>query len=568
MGSISYTDISERSNVPRFEDIDNYGQRLLPHVIDHTAEVSPDLVIGLTAKPSTTKSTPYEFTPLTISQFTNAVDYMAHLLDSILGKDSKQVIGFVGFQDFRYSIMEVAAIKTGNILLLPSARNAISNTIHLLDATNCSVLFYSGAGSPIETHVQSLRHQSPSPLDIHLIPSLSSMTSTPAPHYPYTKTYSQAAKDVVLILHTSGSTGAPKPIHLNNAYIKRADSEHLTPAVDGRVHADMRNLKSPLYNGSPFFHLSGVAVMLRALFAGVAVVIGPPEEITTPRMACDIARSIELKTVVAAPHVVDSLFAERGEELKKRFEGLEHVIWFGGPLAHTTGDWIIENLPHVHLWQFYGSTEMAWFPMLVAPKTHWSYMEFHPYLTPHLEPVPNTDLHELIIHPPSSPTHSWTTPVFDIFPSLTSWCSRDLFKRCTDPGFENLWKFESRMDDIIILNNALKVNPLHVEVKLQGHGLLKGVMVFGEGRGSCGILLEGKEGWGKEELLEKVWKDVERASGEVPEHARVKRHLVVVADEEKPFVRAAKGTIVRAATGKLYEQEIEEVYANAVEVKA
>lgn len=47
-------------------------------------------------------------------------------------------------------------------------------------------------------------------------------------------------------------------------------------------------------------------------------------------MACDIARSIELKTIMAAPHVVGALFLEHGEELKEHFGKLEHIIWFGG----------------------------------------------------------------------------------------------------------------------------------------------------------------------------------------------------------------------------------------------
>lgn len=214
-----------------------------------------------------------------------------------------------------------------------------------------------------------------------------------------------------------------------------------------------------------------------------------------------------------------------------------------GPLAHSSGDWIVTHLPHVHLWQFYGSTEMAWFPVQVSPKTHWSYIDFHPQIGPHFDPVPNTDLYELVIRRNSNPDLSWATPVFEIFPEKSEWRSRDLFTRCQDPGMEYLWRFENRLDDILLLNNALKVNPLHVEVKLQSHPLLKGALVFGEGRVRCGILLEVKEGVEKKGLVERVWGDVERANGEVPEHARIERSLVVIADEERPFVRAAKGYV-------------------------
>ena len=40
------------------------------------------------------------------------------------------------------------------------------------------------------------------------IPAMEVLTSTPAKAYPYTKTWEEAKNDRVLIMHTSGSTGA------------------------------------------------------------------------------------------------------------------------------------------------------------------------------------------------------------------------------------------------------------------------------------------------------------------------------------------------------------------------
>lgn len=155
--------------------------------------------------------------------------------------------------------------------------------------------------------------------------------------------------------------------------------------------------------------------------------------------------------------------------------------------------------------------------------------------------------------------------MFHLFPEKQEWRSRDLFSRCTDPRFEHLWKFESRVDDILILNNALKVNPLHVEVPLLGQPELKDVMVFGAGKERCGILLEARDGTHlqgseKERFVDSVWPDVERANNGVPEHARAHRDLVVVADPKKPLPRSVKMGVVRSLGTKLYAKEIERVY--------
>lgn len=122
MGSRSFTDLSleGQQTVPRPRTTKNYGQRLLPQVIDETALENPSLVIGLTAKSSTTGETPYEFIPLTVSQFADAVNHMSHWLDGILGKDSKQVIGFIGLQ--------VSLFLAGNVPLLLKHPNPPSDS--------------------------------------------------------------------------------------------------------------------------------------------------------------------------------------------------------------------------------------------------------------------------------------------------------------------------------------------------------------------------------------------------------------------------------------------------------
>jgi hypothetical protein len=80
--------------------------------------------------------------------------------------------------------MYYASIKTGRRLLLPSSRNALPNTISLLNTKNCKTLFYSG---PLLSQAEAFQKLVPG-LKILALPSLDDMIASPAPHYLYTKT--------------------------------------------------------------------------------------------------------------------------------------------------------------------------------------------------------------------------------------------------------------------------------------------------------------------------------------------------------------------------------------------
>jgi len=83
------------------------------------------------------------------------------------------------------------------------------------------------------------------------------------------------------------------------------------------------------------------------------------------------------------------------------------MLTITGPLAPSTGNWIATNLPATHLYQVYGSTEAYMMPLLVPPKSHWSYIEFHPLLMPQFEPLSSDNaVHELIIRRHPNPAYA------------------------------------------------------------------------------------------------------------------------------------------------------------------
>ena len=52
-------------------------------------------------------------------------------------------------------------------------------------------------------------------------------------HYEYEKSFEEAANDPFIVIHTSGSTGLPKPITLRHGGLATSDAHHLMPALNG-----------------------------------------------------------------------------------------------------------------------------------------------------------------------------------------------------------------------------------------------------------------------------------------------------------------------------------------------
>ncbi|KFZ02077.1 hypothetical protein V500_00445 [Pseudogymnoascus sp. VKM F-4518 (FW-2643)] len=538
-------------------DMTGHGTRLLPQVLDELASTDPNHVLGMAAKIDISEG----FNSLTALQLSQAVNYTAHWLESHIG--ASHTIAYIGIHDFRYWVMELAAIKIGHPLLLPGPRNALPNTSTLLEATDCSVVFYSGNCKEHAIQLKGLVEG----LQVVEVPDLEEMINTPSKPYLYNKTWEEAKDDVVVVIHTSGSTGAPKPIYYTNKTMAFLDSAYLNPSVPGRMSPTcytMITKKKPFLSSTPFFHSSGICFGAYSIFCPATSVIGPPNAPPTGKLVVEIARKIELDGMIMVPSLCDAVFTEYRDYIRPFLGSVKHICWLGGPLADSTGDWIVNNT-NIHLWQIFGSTEVGAHFMMEPPKSHWNYMEFHPITGPKLEQIsPDSDLYEVVTQKLPDPNLAWTRIVFDLFPGIEEWRSKDLLSKCTDPGFENLWKYEGRLDDIIVLSNALKVNPLHIEASLQTHPALKGAMVFGRDHTKCGILLEPKDPKVTgDALIEEVWPVLERANALVPGHARIQRDFVVVATPEKPFQRASKGTIVRSLTTKDYESEIEGAYRAA-----
>lgn len=159
-----------------------------------------------------------------------------------------------------------------------------------------------------------------------------------------------------------------------------------------------------------------------------------------------------------------------------------------------------------------------------------------------------------------------SAPVFHNLPGENPFYTKDLFTR--HPTKPNLYKYYGRKDDILVLSNGEKVNPIPLEQFVQADASLKGVLLTGNGRDQPVLIVEPKDaldGPGRAEILDKLWPRVEQANSHVAGPGRVTRGMVICATPEKPFTRTGKGTIVRKLTQDDYQDDIDRLYTGAAQ---
>lgn len=154
-----------------------------------------------------------------------------------------------------------------------------------------------------------------------------------------------------------------------------------------------------------------------------------------------------------------------------------------------------------------------------------------------------------------------TAPVFHNLPGENPFYTKDLFTQ--HPTKPNLYKYYGRRDDILVLSNGEKVNPIPLEQLVQADASLKGVLLTGNGRAQPVLIVEPRDALdkpGRAQLLEKLWPRIEEANSLVAGPGRVARGMVICATPEKPFARTGKGTIVRKLTQDDYQDDIDRLY--------
>lgn len=115
--------------------------------------------------------------------------------------------------------------------LFLSPKNSTEGALAVLEKTDCNIWVNASDASPVPLVEDILEKRPMNLLRLPLLEDLLDATSTEP--FPYTKTFEEAKDDPFCLLHTSGSTGVPKPIPWSHALIGTMDAVRLLPPVDG-----------------------------------------------------------------------------------------------------------------------------------------------------------------------------------------------------------------------------------------------------------------------------------------------------------------------------------------------
>lgn len=311
----------------------------------------------------------------------------------------------------------------------------------------------------------------------------------------------------------------------------------------------------PMLAAVPFFHAMGIIAGVRSLICRGTIVRLPSEKILSADLVIEAIEAINPTSGIFPPSILEDISAtEKGIAALGK---LESVFFGGAPLASASGDKICQVTTLVTV---IGSTEaLMMCTLLPSAPDEWGYFHWSSVAGAVMEPAEN-DLFELVLKPKDIKYQA----IFHTFPEIQEWRTKDLFRRHSSKPF--LWKYSGRRDDIIVLSNGEKFNPVLTEKLIESHPWVKGALVVGQGKFQAGLLVEPDRSQAgttnPAALVDGIWSMVKQANHEAPAHARIYQTKIAIAKEGKPFIRAAKGSVIRLQTVASFKDEIEAIFAD------
>ena len=374
--------------------------------------------------------------------------------------------------------------------------------------------------------------------------------------FPFRLTWEEAKNSPFCILHTSGSTGIPKPVFVTYGTFACNDAHQLIPSLGGKPTLINFLKGKRLFLALPLFHAACLTFSLGFnIFSGVICVLPPPEPLTAD-LANQVFTHGNLDGALLAPSLVVDCYNNDGYCVNM-IQRLDFLSYVGGTLPEEVGNPLSSRIKLITLM---GSCETALHPLeMNDDPADWQYLTLSPFLG-HTFRLERDGLYDLVVV--RQEQYGPFQGVFSTFPDKQEFATGDLFEpHARKP---ESWLFRARADDIIAFTTAEKLNPITMEGVISANIKVKSAVIGGQGQFQASVLIEPrvypKTSAEEEQLMKDIWPNIAQANRNCPAHGRIMKGFVMLTNPKKPMPRAGKDTVQRHAVLKLYADEFKALY--------
>ncbi|KAL4922531.1 hypothetical protein BDW62DRAFT_217337 [Aspergillus aurantiobrunneus] len=483
------------------------------------------------------KGTEYKYyTPRELHNLVEAasVQYARVIPQRRTSDDPVQVVGLLGPSDFEYLVALLAVSRLGHTVLLLSTRIAEDAYVSLVESTKASFLIsYPG----FQNVARNVAERTGIVLQPVLVREDYIDTTAKLPeaqlHGPVEN------KHITWIIHSSGSTGHPKPIFQTHS---------------GALKNYANNFGLRGFITLPLYHAHGISCLFRAVHSQKLIYMYNAElPLTGPYLLTTLQEHPEIEVLYAVPYGLKLL--SESEEGMKVLARLELVMFGGSSCPKPIGDKLAQN--GVRLVSHYGTTETGQLMTSFRERSDidWDYVRPGPSLLPYIrweEQMPG--IYELCV------LEGWPSKVASNRPD-GAYATKDLFEK--HPTKENAWRYYARLDDTLVLENGEKANPLVIEGVARNHSNVGEAIAFGSNRPRLGLFLiraEGRKGERDEDIINSVLPAIEKSNSENPAYAYISKDMIHVLPADTVYRKTDKGTVIRSAFYHDFAEKINQVY--------
>ncbi|QSZ28851.1 hypothetical protein DSL72_003356 [Monilinia vaccinii-corymbosi] len=448
-----------------------------------------------------------------------------------------EVVAILAPSNLDYVATIFALTRLGFAVLLLSNRLAPEAYISLLKKTKCKRIVSSDNHQGVIKLIHTELEISQYPL---LKQSQYDIKAPLTPRFPRAMGTASDSRRNSFIIHSSGSTGLPKPIFQTHA----ACLSNYSNSFGYRAFLTL-----------PLYHNHGLSSFFRAIYSAKEISMFNANLPLTGSNLIEAMAAVKPESFHGVPYALKLLAeSESGIDALRK---CKLVLFGGSSCPDDLGDRLTQA--GVYLVGHYGATEIGQLMTSFRPRedTAWNYVRPLPSCVPYIQMAPraaNTFECVVLDGLPSKVTSNSQDPP-------NSFKTSDLFT--PHPTIPNAWKYLGRLDDRVTLVNGEKVLPITYEHQIREHELVREACVFGVGRAFPGLIIVPSEkaaGLSKESLLKTLLPVISAANSRVEGFSQISEEMVEILDVGAEYPCTDKGTMIRPAFYKRFEDLIDSVY--------